>query len=161
MTGAAYRRTLAGIMLAAVLALPAPPSAADVPLPDVPRGRGEQCVEPSDVMRRDHMEFLVHQRDRTVHDGIRTKRHSLIECIACHAMRGEDGGYVAVNAPGQFCAGCHAYAGVKIDCFQCHAAVPAGESARSGERARGTAVPLVAVGRADAVDGRLPAAARR
>ena len=37
----------------------------------------EACVEPTDVMRKEHYLFLLHQRDKTVIDGIRTKNHSL------------------------------------------------------------------------------------
>ena len=31
---------------------------------------GTQCVEPADVMRRRHMDFLKHQRDETVLGGV-------------------------------------------------------------------------------------------
>lgn len=29
-----------------------------------------------------------------------------------------------VNSPGQFCASCHRFAAVSLDCFQCHATTP-------------------------------------
>ena len=90
-------------------------------------GSGTQCVEPADVMRRNHMRFLEHQRDATVHSGIRGTTHSLKGCIDCHASRTT--GSVATG-PGDFCVGCHAYAAVKIDCFDCHATKPAKEAAR-------------------------------
>ena len=95
-----------------------------VPVPDITAGLGEQCVEPVDVMRRAHMEFLLHQRDATVHGGIRGAKHSLVGCIACHATRRADNSYVPVNAEGEFCADCHRYTAVSMDCFQCHATVP-------------------------------------
>ena len=97
---------------------------ADVPRPEYPKGQGAQCVEPNDIMRRDHFRFLKHQRDNTVHLGIRTAKHSLVGCIDCHAVRGSDGQYVPVNDEGQFCQSCHVYSAVKIDCFTCHVAVP-------------------------------------
>ena len=97
---------------------------ADIPKPEYPRGKGVACVEPNDVMRRDHFRFLLHQRDDTVHLGVRTQKFSLTGCIECHAIQDADGQYVSVNAEGQFCQSCHAYAAVKIDCFTCHAAVP-------------------------------------
>ncbi len=97
---------------------------AEVSQPLFPSARGEQCVEPVDVMRRDHFEFLKHQRDKTVHEGIRTPRHSLAGCIDCHADKDAQGRFVPVNAKGQFCQSCHVYAAVKIDCFSCHAARP-------------------------------------
>lgn len=97
---------------------------ADVPGPKYPRGQGAQCVEPNDIMRRDHSRFLEHQRDNTVHLGIRTSKYSLVGCIECHAVQGSDEQYIPVNDEGQFCQSCHVYSAVKIDCFTCHAAVP-------------------------------------
>lgn len=107
--------------------LPSPASAADVPVPHPAKAfKGEQCVEPVDVMRRNHMTFLMHQRDETLREGIRGKKYSLNQCIDCHAVTSPDvaGGKVRTLKP--FCAECHAYAAVSIDCFQCHtgAAVP-------------------------------------
>jgi hypothetical protein len=114
---------LLGGLLAVVLAAQAAST-----VPKVPRGKGERCVEPTEVMRRDHMRFLLHQRDATVHQGIRTTRHSLQECISCHVQRDEGTGrHVPVNAPGQFCSSCHTYAAVRIDCFECHATTPGNE----------------------------------
>ena len=93
-------------------------------MPEVSRGKGEQCVEPVPDIRRNHMRYLMHQRDETMHQGIRTKRHSLKECIACHVRTDNQGKAMPVNAPGQFCESCHRYAAVSMDCFQCHATTP-------------------------------------
>jgi len=93
-----------------------PQQAARVPLPVVKIEKGEACVAPAEEMRRDHMKMLFHQRDRTMHEGIRSTRFSLKGCVECHAssktgsVLGEQG----------FCASCHAYASVSIDCFECH-----------------------------------------
>jgi hypothetical protein len=84
------------------------------------------CVEPTDIMRRNHMELIKHQRDATVHSGIRSTRHSLAGCIDCHVSRDSDGHAVAVNADHQFCNACHAFAAVDVNCFGCHAAIPRG-----------------------------------
>jgi hypothetical protein len=67
------------------------------------------------------MRFLEHQRDATVHGGIRGARHSLKGCIDCHA--GAASGSVAQTA-GDFCVSCHRYAAVKVDCFECHSSRP-------------------------------------
>ncbi|MGD8643652.1 MAG: sulfur reduction protein DsrJ [Chromatiales bacterium] len=93
--------------------------------PVVPQGKGEQCVEPVEVMRRDHMRFLLHHRDDTVHQGIRTKQYSLNECIVCHVQPDESGQFASSDSPEHFCNSCHSWAAVSIDCFQCHAAQPA------------------------------------
>jgi hypothetical protein len=84
--------------------------------------KGERCVEETGEMRRYHMRFLEHQRDATVHGGIRGAKHSLRGCIDCHA--GAASGSVA-QAPGDFCVACHRFAAVKIDCFECHSSRPA------------------------------------
>lgn len=115
------------LLLVATLLLLAGAVTADsggVPLPLIPKGKGEQCVEPTPVIRRDHMAFLLHQRDETTHEGVRTKRHSLKECVECHVGVDREGRTIPINGPGQFCAACHSYAGVSIDCFQCHATTP-------------------------------------
>ena len=98
------------------------------PLPEVPKARpGTQCVEDPVQMRRQHMEFLKHQRDATVHGGIRGAKYSLKDCVACHATT--PSGSVAAT-PGDFCVACHQYAAVKIDCFDCHTGKPATAVAR-------------------------------
>jgi hypothetical protein len=88
----------------------------------------QECVEPEDEMRRNHMEYILHQRDETVHEGIRTPQYALEECINCHAVKDEKGAYVRVEDSRHFCATCHTYASVSIDCFQCHSDVPVRDS---------------------------------
>lgn len=84
-----------------------------------------QCVEATEIMRRDHMKLLMHQRDRTMREGIRTKPHSLAGCVDCHASR-KTGSVLGEQG---FCQSCHAYAGVRLDCFECHAAKPGAQAA--------------------------------
>ncbi len=92
--------------------------------PQLPKGKGEQCVEATPEMQRNHMNYLLHKRDQTMHQGIRTKQYSLIECIDCHVSKDEQDNFIPINAEGQFCQACHSYAAVSIDCFQCHATTP-------------------------------------
>jgi hypothetical protein len=114
------------VLLLVLLIVPAAAGAQDgrVSGPLIPKGKGEQCVAETDYMRRFHMTELTHQRDETMQRGVRAKRFSLKECVACHASTGTDGRPVSINAPGEFCASCHAYTAVTIDCFQCHASRP-------------------------------------
>jgi hypothetical protein len=113
------------IVLAASLFMSGPLSAADIgPELKINRSKSDKCVEPAEVMRQDHMKFLMHQRDETMHNGIRTKKYSLKECINCHANKDEQGKYIPVTEPGEFCQSCHAYTSVKLDCFECHATKP-------------------------------------
>jgi len=99
-----------------------------VPMPNEVEGKGEQCVEPTDIMRRDHMNFILHQRDETMYKGVRTKQHSLKECIDCHVQPTADGSYPGIKTKEHFCNSCHTYAAVHIDCFQCHATHPVGDA---------------------------------
>ena len=95
-------------------------------LPKYPEPAGEKCVEPTDLMRREHMNFILHQRDETMYKGIRgiTAKHSLKDCIDCHAGYDDQGKAIAINEKGQFCESCHEYTAVSIDCFGCHRTTP-------------------------------------
>lgn len=97
---------------------------AAAPYPDVPKGKGDQCVEDTEFMRANHMELLLHQRDETMHRGIRTKKHSLKNCMECHVVTDESNRPVSAENPKHFCRVCHDYAAVSIDCFECHASKP-------------------------------------
>ena len=90
--------------------------AGGVALPTIKIEKGEACVLPTAQMRRDHMKILLHQRDLTMHQGIREARFSLKNCIDCHASR-QTGSVLGKDG---FCSSCHAYASVSIDCFECH-----------------------------------------
>lgn len=116
-------RTVQGVLLLIGLIL-GWSSMAGEPGPVIPKGKGEQCVAETDFMRRNHMDLIVHQRDDTVIRGIRDEPFSLVECVDCHVQLDEDNQAVRIDEEGQFCASCHAYVAVKIDCFGCHAAVP-------------------------------------
>jgi hypothetical protein len=85
------------------------------------KGKGDKCVEDTQFMRRNHMDLLKHHRNETLRKGIRTTRHSLKQCVECHAS--SKTGSVAASKD-DFCASCHAYAAVKLDCWDCHATKP-------------------------------------
>ncbi|MCG6870684.1 MAG: Hdr-like menaquinol oxidoreductase cytochrome c subunit [Gammaproteobacteria bacterium] len=108
--------SLRALTLTMVLAGLATTAAGDVPRPEVKAYKGETCVEETGFMRRNHMELILHQRDETMHRGIRTTKHSLKECIECHA----DPQTRSVLGENGFCQSCHSYAAVSIDCFSCH-----------------------------------------
>lgn len=94
-----------------------------VPAPVKPVA-ASQCVEPVDIMRRNHMEFLLHQRDETMVNGDRSNKYSLAKCVECHAQTDNNGEVVRSNNEDYFCNSCHQFASVKIDCFECHADRP-------------------------------------
>lgn len=114
--------TMAAVAVAAVFS----GAAADSHLmPALPEAKGERCVEPTEVMRRRHAQFILHQRDETVHRGIRTQKHRFVNCIDCHVRPDATGAWPRHTDDGHFCSVCHRYASVTMDCFQCHADRPA------------------------------------
>jgi len=124
---------------AALLAAPAFEAAAGVDLPKLERGKGEKCVEDTQFMRRNHMDLLKHHRDETMRRGIRTTKHSLKGCVECRAS--EKTGSVAASKD-DFCAACHSYASVKLDCWDCHATKPGKKPVR--QAAQPAMSPLMA-----------------
>jgi predicted CXXCH cytochrome family protein len=143
------RRLILAAMLGLALVAPAAVSlmaasarAADgasvdrVPVPRPPKGQGDQCVADTAFMRRNHMAVLMHQRDATMHEGIRTKTFSMNGCVSCHAVAGKDGKAVSYDSNEHFCRSCHTYAAVSIDCFTCHASRP-GEAAKAAQTGEG------------------------
>jgi len=105
---------------------------AGAPIPDIPKGEGDKCVEDTQYMRESHMDLLLHQRDDTLRRGIRTKKHSLKECLTCHVVKDSNNQAISAANPKHFCRACHDYASVNIDCFDCHASKPGKKSASSG-----------------------------
>lgn len=109
--------------LAMVLAGPAPAAESRVPVPHPAKAfKGKQCVEPVDVMRRQHGAFLLDQRNQTMKKGIRGGKYSLRGCVECHAVPDKASGGARTVQP--FCGACHEYTAFKIDCFQCHTTKP-------------------------------------
>jgi len=102
----------------------------DVPRPNPPKAKenfsaDQKCVEPDEIIRRNHGHFLKHHRDETMHRGVRTTQHSLVACINCHVTQDAAGNYPSIKEGSEhFFRSCHTYAAVSIDCFQCHASQP-------------------------------------
>lgn len=102
----------------------------------------DACVEPTERMRRQHMELIKHPRADAVHKGIRTSKYSLTGCVACHVSYDEVRHPRPVNGKDQFCGACHAFAAVRVPCFDCHAAVPNGSRIDADARAAHEAAGL-------------------
>lgn len=112
---------IARVLCLLALLLPVLAFASDrVPKPVIDIARPGRCVEDTAIMRREHPDMLLQQRDLTVHEGIRTRAHSLKECVQCHASQ-KTGSVLGKNG---FCQSCHEYASVRIDCFGCHEPKP-------------------------------------
>ena len=121
------KNSLIILVLGMLLGVVTPGQAADSLLPEIPEAQArfseaQGCVEPTDDMRVNHMQYILHQRDQTMYEGIRTRQHSLVECINCHVSDAPDA--PRVDSEEHFCNSCHTYAAVSVDCFQCHADRP-------------------------------------
>lgn len=97
---------------------------AGISQPQIPQAKGDVCIAPTEFMRRNHMNMLTHDRDKTVKFGDREIKASLKDCVACHAVKGADGRAITSDDPKFFCRTCHDYVAVKIGCFECHASRP-------------------------------------
>lgn len=107
--------------------------------PTPPKGKGGQCIQSVEYMRRHHMEMLKHQRNETMRQGLRDGKASLKQCVDCHEVKDAAGKAVSFNDSKHFCRSCHDYAAVKIDCFECHASLP-GEGAPARHSSAGAGV---------------------
>jgi hypothetical protein len=117
----------AALVLGLLPGMPALLMADDSLLPVIPEAQRrfsetQGCVEPVEIMRRNHIEYILQQRDETMHKGIRTRQYSLVECINCHVSDAPDA--ARYGSAEHFCSSCHKYVSVQIDCFQCHADRP-------------------------------------
>jgi len=112
--------------LTSLFFLLSPQLMAGTPFPKIqePEGEGVKCVQPEEEMKRNHMNYILHQRDKTVYEGIRTETYSLAKCIDCHVEPDENGHIASIESDEHFCNTCHQYASVQIDCFECHADRP-------------------------------------
>jgi len=92
----------------------------------------QQCVEPAEYMRANHMQLLNQWRNADVRDGksiyINSQGKSfdisLESCVECHSTQATKN-TVGVNNPAlktsdQFCVSCHHYASVEPTCWSCH-----------------------------------------
>jgi hypothetical protein len=90
----------------------------------VQEARGDQCVEPTDVMRRDHMKILLHERDEAKLYGRRNPEHSFVGCVDCHVSPTA----TREDPSTHFCLACHQFNAVRMDCFQCHTDRPSDQA---------------------------------
>ncbi|NNJ94103.1 MAG: hypothetical protein HKP57_05110 [Halobacteria archaeon] len=135
------------LLLSLLLGAAVPASAGGSLLPVIPEAQArvsetQGCVEPVDDMRKNHMEYILHQRDETMYQGIRTRQHSLNECINCHVSDAPDA--PRASSEEHFCNSCHTYAAVRIDCFQCHADRPVSTAQKLSQPGGGESLLLSA-----------------
>ena len=117
-----YKLVTLGVALMLPLIVSAESLVPEPPEPAKKYNEKTLCVEPVADMRK----YLLHHRNKTLREGIRTKQFSLKECINCHnAPSPKDHKVARIDEKDHFCNTCHSYAAVKIDCFDCHSDKPA------------------------------------
>ncbi len=122
-----FLRQVAVLVYASIgLTLVSTSALAETPFPTIhePSDESKRCIHPEDEMRRNHMNYILHERDETVREGIRGEAEGLSACIDCHVEPNDKGEIAGIDSKEHFCNACHQYASVQIDCFQCHADRP-------------------------------------
>ena len=92
-------RRLLTVLLAGAFAALASTAGADANWKETGNSKAtklEQCVRPTPEIRRNHMALLKHQRDVTVHQGVRKTTDALAGCIDCHVNSDAQGKPVPV-----------------------------------------------------------------
>ena len=123
------------VAAAAGLALTATDRAGAAPVTEAasaPAAAAKHCIEPTEAMRREHMDILMRERWATVHLGVRTPDRTIEACVTCHAVKGGDGKPVGADDGRHFCVSCHRKTGVSVDCFSCHRSTPASVAVKEG-----------------------------
>ena len=87
-------------------------------------GRTEEIHPDLKEIRIMHPEFLLHKRDKTLRQGVRTESNSLKACVDCHSSTDTKNEYISINQQEQFCSTCHKKVGISLDCFSCHRNTP-------------------------------------
>lgn len=113
---------LQGGFTAASIALK--PAAQPVPVDYAKLVRGHWSADPA-VMTGLHADFLKHQEEVTVNQGIRKADNTIERCVTCHAVNDAEGRAVSSADPRHFCTQCHVQQAVATNCFTCHNSEPA------------------------------------
>ena len=87
------------------LALLSTSAVAETPFPTIhePSDKSLKCIQPEDEMRRNHMNYILHERDETMHEGVRNEPGSLAACIDCHVEPNENGEIAGTDTDEHFC----------------------------------------------------------
>ena len=77
---------------------------AETPFPTVhePSDESLKCIHAEDEMRRNHMNYILHERDETMHEGVRNEPGSLVACIDCHVEPNAQGEIAGIDSNEHF-----------------------------------------------------------
>ncbi|MDR2573875.1 MAG: hypothetical protein LBC94_05980 [Desulfovibrio sp.] len=81
--------------------------------------------ENKDIMRNNHQALLKDRMNAVYPLTVPQQAVSIEQCVTCHVTRGEDNAPLSADNSKHFCRGCHARQNVSVNCFSCHASLPA------------------------------------
>ena len=97
--------------------------------------RGHWSEKP-EIMRTEHGKFLLKGMRAAAADSSRKDDNTIERCVTCHIRRDENQQPVSAADQRHFCVQCHAKESVSINCFSCHASLPASDTAVMGAEVR-------------------------
>ncbi len=108
--------TIAALLATAGLAFAGDRAQGRVAVPEIAIAKPGACVAPTADMRRNHMKYAPPPARS---HGARGPARSALQPQALRRLPAarETGSVLGKDG---FCASCHAYASVSIDCFECH-----------------------------------------
>jgi predicted CXXCH cytochrome family protein len=83
--------------------------------------------EQKDIMRNSHQALLKDRMNAEYPLTVPQQAVSIGQCVTCHVVRGADNAPLAADNGKHFCRDCHAKQKVSINCFSCHASLPASD----------------------------------
>ncbi|MDR0238870.1 MAG: hypothetical protein LBI88_01405 [Deltaproteobacteria bacterium] len=83
--------------------------------------------ENKDIMKNNHQALLKDRMNAEYPLTVLQQNVSIEQCVTCHIVRGEDRAPLSAGDRRHFCRDCHAKQNVGINCFSCHASLPASD----------------------------------
>lgn len=97
--------------------------------------RGHWSEKP-EVMRSNHQALLRYGMENGARSTTRWEEATIERCVTCHIVRDEQGQPLSAADAKHFCRDCHTKERVSINCFSCHASLPATDPAIMGAGVR-------------------------
>jgi hypothetical protein len=132
---------LAGLLIVLtgmpIMALVVEASAAEPVLADFRQKliRGHWSEDPQ-IMRKEHGKVLINEMNKAAQATSRKEDDTIERCVTCHVKRDEKQAPVSASDPRHYCTQCHAKSSVSINCFTCHASLPASDAATMDKSVR-------------------------
>ena len=97
--------------------------------------RGHWSEDPQ-IMRKEHGKVLIAEMNKAAQSTTRKADDTIERCVTCHVRRDEKQVPVSASDPSHYCTQCHAKSSVSINCFTCHASLPASDTATMDKSVR-------------------------